>query len=72
MGENLAIIYQTLIHLLLNPKIQSLKINPISVLCELMYIKLIHYSIRLESRLPGEITTSDMQKTPPLLQKVKN
>ena len=72
MGENLAIIYQTLIHLLLNPKIQSLKINPISVLCELMYIKLIHYSIGLESRLPGEITTSDMQKTPPLLQKVKN
>ena len=25
-----------------------------------------------ESRLPGEITTSDMQMTPPLWQKAKN
>ena len=28
-------------------------------------------SDKLESRLPGEITTSDMQMTPPLWQKVK-
>ena len=27
---------------------------------------------KLESRLPGEISTSDMQMTPPLWQKVKN
>ena len=27
---------------------------------------------RLEPRLPGEITTSDMQMTPPLWQKAKN
>ena len=27
---------------------------------------------KLESRLPGEITTSDMQMTPPLWQKAKN
>ena len=26
---------------------------------------------KLESRLPGEVTTSDMQVTPPLWQKVK-
>ena len=39
----------------------------------LTYMQSTSYEMLVESRLPGEIpTTSDMQMTPPLWQKVKN
>ena len=42
-------------------------------LASLSYMQSTSYEMLVESRLPGEIpTTSDMQMTPPLWQKVKN
>ena len=72
MGKIIALILQTFVDKVMSVLFNMLSRSPLfNLYAEYIMRTLGWKKHKLESRLPGEISTSDMKMTPPLWQKVK-